>query len=103
MLALQEANELILTWPSRTVPYICQTRIDIIQTDDGLSEIQTEEELHALKFTKKEEPQKLALRIAKISMKYKKKLTDQQKAAHIMRLGKVHYADVLCAKERACR
>ena len=35
-------------------------------------------------------------------MKYKKKLTDQQKAAHIMRLGKAHYADVLCAKKRAC-
>ena len=60
-----------------------------------------EEELHALKFTRKEEPQKLALRIAKNSMK-KKKSTYQQKVAHIMRLGKAHYADVLGTKERAC-
>ena len=42
------------------------------------------------------------LRIAKISMRYKKKLTDKQKAAHIIRLRKAHYADVLCAKERVC-
>ena len=47
-----------------------------------------EEDLDALKFAKKEKLQKLALRITKISMKYKKTLTDQQKAAHIMRLGK---------------
>ena len=62
-----------------------------------------EEDLHALKFTKKEEPKQLALRIAKISMRYKKPLTEQKKAVHIMRLGKAHYADVLCAEERACQ
>ena len=42
-----------------------QTLIDIFQPDDGLSEMQMEEDLCALKFTKKEEPQKLVLRIAK--------------------------------------
>ena len=57
------------------------------------------EDLHALKFTNKEEPHKLALRIAKNSMKYKKRLSDQHKAAHIMRLGKANYTDVLCAEE----
>ena len=62
-----------------------------------------EEDLHALKFTKKEEPKNLALKIAKISMSYKVKLPDSKKATHIMRLGRAHYADVLTAKERACR
>ena len=38
----------------------------------------------------------------KISLGYKIKLPDSKKAAHIMRLGNVHYADVLTAKERAC-
>ena len=65
--------------------------------------MQMEEELHIIKFTKKEEPQKLALRIAKISMKYKKRLNNQQKVAHIMRLEKAHHADVLCVEERAYR
>ena len=45
---------------------------DIFQPDDGMSDMQMEEDLHALKFTKKEEPKQLALRIAKISMRYKK-------------------------------
>ena len=103
ILALQEANELTLTWPSGTAPSIWQALIDIFQPDDGLSEMQMEKELHPLKFTKKEEPQKLALKIRKVSLKYKTRLTDTKKAAHIMRLGNVHYAGVLYVGERACR
>ena len=75
---------------------------DIFKSDDGLSEMQMEEDLHALKLTKKEEPKQLALKITTNSLRYKKRLTDQQKVAHIMRLGKAHYADVLWAKEMAC-
>ena len=100
ILAIQEANTMIVTWPSGTAPDMWKALEDIFQPDDGLSDMQMEEDLHALKFTKKEEPKQLALRIAKISMRYKKPLTDKKKAAHIMRLGKVHYADVLCAPER---
>ena len=100
ILAIQESNTLLLTWPSDTALDMWQALEDIFQVDDGLSETQMEEDLHALKFTKKEEPQKLALKMAKISMEYKKKLTDQQKAAHIMKLGKAHYADVLFAKKK---
>ena len=77
MLALQEFNTLLLTWPRRTVPDMWKSLEDIYQPDDELSEMQMEDKLHALEFTKKEEPQKLALRIAKISMKYNQKLTDQ--------------------------
>ena len=55
-----------------------------------------------LKFTRKEEPKNLALNIAKISMRYTVKLPDSKKGAHILRLGKIHYADVLVAKERPC-
>ena len=62
-----------------------------------------EEELHVLKFTKKEKPENLALKIAEILLSYKIKLPDSNKAAHTIRRGKVHYADVLCAAERACR
>ena len=94
---------MIVTWPSGTAPDMWKALEDIFQPDDGLSDMQMEEDLHALKFTKKEEPKQLALRIAKISMRYKKPLTDKKKAAHIMRLGKAHYADVLCAEERACQ
>ena len=72
ILALQEANELKLTWPSGIVSTMWQTLIDIFQPDDGLSRMQIKEELYALKFTKKEEPQKLVLKIMKISMRYKK-------------------------------
>ena len=66
----------------------------ISKPDDWLSETSTEEDLYALKFTKKEEPESLAL---------KSELSDSKEVAHIMRLGKAHYADVLTAKERACR
>ena len=76
MLALQESNKLLLTWPSETAPDTWQALEDIYQLGDGLSEMQIGEELHALKFAKKEELQKLLLRIAKIFVKYKKKLTD---------------------------
>ena len=34
---------------------------------------------------------------------YKVKLSNSKKAAHIMRLGKVKYADVLTTKKRVCR
>ena len=57
------------------------------------------EDLYALKFTRKEEPENLALKTAKISMRYKVKLPDLKKVAHILRLGKVYYADVLAAEE----
>ena len=95
ILALQEVNELTLTWPSGTVPNMWRELITIFQLNNGLSEMLMEEDLHSLKFTKKEEPKKLALKIAKISLIYKIKLSDTKKAAHIMRLGKSHYADVL--------
>ena len=71
----------------------------MLQPDDGLSEMSMEEDLNALKSTKKEEPENLALKIAKISMRYKVKLPDNKKEAHITRLEKVPYADVLTAKE----
>jgi hypothetical protein len=73
------------------------------QPDDKLSEMSMEEDLHVLKFTKKEEPDNLALKIAKISMRYKVKFTGLKKAAHILRLEKIHYADVLATKERVCQ
>ena len=75
---------------------------NILPPDDGLSEMLMEEDLHALKFAKKEEPKNLALKIAKIFMRYKVKLPDTKKTAHIMRLQKVHYADVFTTKERVC-
>ena len=75
---------------------------NMFQLDDGLSEIQMEEDLHALKVTNKEEPKKLALKIANITMRCKVKMSDSKKVAHIMRLGRVHYADVLTDKEKAC-
>ena len=102
-MALQEANELTLTWPSGTAPTMWKELINIFQLDDGLSEMSMEEELQALKFTKIEEPKNIALKIANISMSYKIKLSDSKKAAHIMRLEKVRYADMLAVKERACR
>merc|ERR1712086_834780 len=80
ILAIQESNTLLVTWPSRTAPDTWKALEDIFQPDDGMSDMQMEEDLYALKFTKKEEPQQLALRIAKISMRYKKFLTDQKKA-----------------------
>ena len=103
ILALQEANELVLTWPSGTALNMWKELINIFQPDDGLSKLSMEEELHALKFTKKEEPKKTALKMATISMSYKIKLSDSEKAAHIMILGKAHHADVITAKERAYR
>ena len=63
----------------------------------------TEQDLHKFKFTKKEDPKNLSLASAKITMRYKVKLPNSKKAAHILRLGKLHYADVLAAKERSCR
>ena len=57
ILALQEPNKLLLTWPCGTAPDMWQALEDIFQLDDGLSEMQMEEDLHALKFTTKEEPQ----------------------------------------------
>ena len=102
ILAIQEANSMELPWPSGTAPDMWKALEDIFQPDDGMADMQMEEDLHALKFTKKEEPKQLALRIAKISMRCKKPLSDLKKASHIMRLGKAHYADVLCAEERAC-
>ena len=65
-MALEKANELTLTWPSGTALDMWQTLIDIFQPDDGLCEMQMEEELRALKFTNNEEQQKLVLTIAKI-------------------------------------
>ena len=63
----------------------------------------TEQDLHKFKFTKKEDPKNLSLASAKITMRYKVKLPNSKKAAHILRLGKLHYADVLAAKERSCQ
>ena len=62
----------------------------------------TEEDLHALKFTKKEEPNNLALKIEKVFMRARKKLPDNKKRVYITRPSKLHYADVLTAEERAC-
>ena len=59
----------------------------------------TEEDLHALEFTKKEDPKNMAMEIHKISMRYKVKLPNSKKTAHVLRLGKVKYADVLAAKK----
>ena len=53
ILALQEANDLTLTWPSGTVSSMWKELINIFQPDDGLSVMSMDEELHALKFTKK--------------------------------------------------
>ena len=94
MLAIQEANTMIVTWPSGTAPDTWKALEEIFQPDDGLSEMQMEEDLHALKFTKKEEPKQLALKIAELSMRYRKPLTDLKKAAH----GTHHEArkSVLC-------
>ena len=100
ILSIQESNTLLLIWPCETAPDMWRALEDIFQPYDGLSEMQMEENLHALKFTKNKEPQKPDLRIAKIIMKYKKKLTDQQKASHIMRLGKAHYVVVFAPKKR---
>jgi hypothetical protein len=75
---------------------------NMFQPDDGLSEMSMEEDLYARKFRKKEEPENLALKIAKISMRYTVKLPDTKKMAYILRLGKVCHAGVLSAKERAC-
>ena len=47
---------------------------NMFQPDDGLSEMSMEEDLYAFKFRKKEEPENLALKIAKISIRYKAKL-----------------------------
>ena len=69
ILALQEANELKFTWPSGTAPNMWKELMNTFQPDDGLSEMLIEEDFHALKFTKKEEPKNLALNIAKISMR----------------------------------
>ena len=74
---------------------------NMFQPDDGLSEMSMEEKLHALRFTKREEPQNMTLKISNISMRYKGKVSDSKEVGHLMRLGKVHYADVLTAKERA--
>ena len=40
--------------------------------------------------------------IKKSIMRYKVKLPDPKKVAHILRLGKLNYTDVLAAKERSC-
>ena len=103
ILTLQEATELKLTWPSGTAPNMWKELKNMLQPDDRLSEMLMEEDLHSLKFTKKEEPKKLALKIAKITMRYKVKFSDSKRAAHIVRLGRVHYTYVLTDEERACR
>ena len=61
-----------------------------------------EEYLCKLKFTKKEDPRELLLKIAKVIMRYKCSLPDSKKAAPILRLQQPHYADVLAAEKRAC-
>jgi hypothetical protein len=56
-----------------------------------------------LRFAKKEESKNLALKIAKITTRYKVELPNSEKAAHILRRGTLNYADVLAAKETLCR
>ena len=56
ILAIQESNTMLVTWPSGTAPDMWKTMEDIFQPDDGMADMQMEENLHALKFTKKEEP-----------------------------------------------
>ena len=51
---------------------------------------------------KKKDPKNILLGIAKITMRYKHVPPDLKKAAHILRLGKLHYDDILAAEERPC-
>ena len=74
----------------------------VFQMEDELSEMPMEKN-HKLKFIKKEAPRNLSLRIAKITIKYKHKLPDLKKMAPVLRLGKLHYADMLALEERAYR
>ena len=62
-----------------------------------------EEKLHNLKFTKEEEANNPSLVIGKMTMRYKRNLPGPKKASHILRLEKVHYADILADKERSCQ
>ena len=59
--------------------------------------------LIAVKFTKKEEPKNMVLKIVKITMRYNVKLPNSKKAAHILRGGKLQYAEVLAVNERSCQ
>ena len=98
-LGLKDSNELTPTFPSAIAPNYWKELKNMFQLDDGLSEMPMDEDLHKLKFAKKKNPQNLSLAIAKIIMRYKVKLPDSKKAAHILRLEKLHYPDVLAAKK----
>jgi hypothetical protein len=71
----------------------------MFQPDDGLFEMLMEEDLHKLKLTKNEDPTSLSLVISKITIRYKLTLTDSKNTAHILKHGKLHYADGMAAKE----
>ena len=45
ILEIQESNTMLLTWPSGTVPDMWKALEDLFQPEDGLSEMQMEEDL----------------------------------------------------------
>ena len=102
ILGLQDSDELTLTFLSRIAPNHWKELKNVFKPNDGLSEMSMEEDLHKLKFVKKEDLKNLSLAIAKITMRYRMTLPDSKKAARILRLGKLRYADVVAAKERSC-
>ena len=56
-----------------------------------------EEDLHQLKFMKKDHPRNILLRIAKITLRYRGTLPDSKE-----RLGSLYCAGVLATKEKYC-
>ena len=59
-----------------------------------------EENLHAVKFTKKEEPKSPVLKIVEMSLSYKIKLPDSKKAVHIMRCAYSRGKGLLLTREK---
>ena len=86
-LGLQDSNKLTLTWQSGLVPNLWKELKNRFQPDDGLSEMSMEGGLHMLKFTKKEDPKNLALKITHITMVFKVYIPNSKKLAHNLRFG----------------
>lgn len=83
IMGLRDSNKLIVTFMSEITCNYCKELKNKFQPEDRLFEMSMEEDLHKLKFTKKEDPKKLSLSIAKITMRYKHALPDSKKPAHV--------------------
>ena len=105
----QKSNDLSMTFLISIAcnMYIWAELKYIFQLVDGLSKkpMPMVEHLYKFNFIEKENSRNRLLGMGTVKMRNtcKYKLLDSKKAARIFRLGKLHYTDVLAAKERSCQ